>query len=65
MTFDEYSVVEEGWLDKFIYWKADKEDYLFQGNIPKEGKQKWPKSDIFAFMVTKRSGKWKLRAFGG
>ncbi|MCP4971790.1 MAG: hypothetical protein GY932_14495 [Arcobacter sp.] len=65
LHFDEYSIVEEGWIDKFIYWKPDAEDYIFWGNVAKEGKQKFPSSDIFVFMVSKRSSVWRFRAFSG
>ncbi len=62
MNYKEYSVVDTEWIEAFENWIPDDQDYLFRGNRVKEGKQAFMFEDILIFMVSKRSGEWKIRA---
>ncbi len=61
MDYDAYSKVNPGWLDQFIYWHPDNQDFLFFGSREKQGKQGFMWDDLLGFMVSKRSGHWVLR----
>lgn len=62
MDFEQYSKVDTAWFNAFTYWHPDEKDYVFLGALTKEGKTPFMFEDMLAFMITKRSGQWKIRA---
>ncbi len=52
-------------LDEMVYWQPGEKDYLFIGHRTKEGKTEFMWDDLLGFMVSKRTGKWKIRAVAG
>jgi|GEM_PF-1445270 len=61
LTYDDYK--ENMDLEEFTTWKPDKQDYYFLGGITKDGKEGFMLDDMLTFMLTKRTGNWKIRAF--
>lgn len=54
----------EKWVTTLEYWHPDSEDYLFIAPFI-EGGNNFMWDDLLIFVVTKRSGEWKIRAFAG
>lgn len=58
----EYEIYKD-LIDTLTYWQTDSEDFLFLGWIVKEGKTEFMLDDLLVFMVSKRTGEWKIRAW--
>jgi hypothetical protein len=60
--YETYSKEVGQWMAALTYWHPTKDDYLFIGYIPVEGKEPFMNSQDLFFFVTKSSGEWKLKA---
>jgi len=61
LTYDDYK--EDMGVEDLTQWKPDQQDYLFLGFTTKDGKEGFMMDDMLAFMLSKRTGEWKIRAF--
>lgn len=60
--YDEYKNQE--WVSPLIYWHPNENDYLFSATLIENGNDFiW--DDLLWFVVTNRTGEWKLRALSG
>lgn len=53
------------WLDSLRYWRFDEKDFVFDGSQVKPGKQEFMWDDLLVWVVSKRTGQWKIRAASG
>ena len=60
--YNEYKNQE--WVTSLEYWHPDSEDYLFITTFI-EGSENFMWRDLRIYVVTKRSGEWKIRAITG
>lgn len=57
----EYTIYKD-LIGTLTYWQPDSEDFLFIGSMVKEGKTEFMWDDLLGFMISKRTGEWKIRA---
>ena len=58
--YDEFK--DQTWVAELTFWRPDAKDYLFTATLV-PGEEDFMLDDLRTFVVTKRSGQWKVRAF--